>query len=195
MDKLCSWHILGQSLHQMASNREHRQKNRQRDGWWCSHWFENKRVLSLVQKAEEGSDSLSARGRAFLSLEAELEKALKSDCSLALFPSTLGIQWQDWEDDGRGHGGSWWGISFWRYCGAVSLKCLYGSERISFHRCHCDVYLHLCRKCSSAAEVRALSGSFLCIGKLMTSWFYYCIQFSASAQLWWWCTDKPERCV
>ena len=30
-------------------------KHRQREGWWCSHWFENKWVLSCLWKAEEDS--------------------------------------------------------------------------------------------------------------------------------------------
>ena len=82
------------------------------------------------KKLKKIPDSLSSWGRTFQSLGAELKKALKPNCFLEWFSSTLGIQKRDWEDNRRDHGDSWWGISSSRYCGAVPLKQLHASERI-----------------------------------------------------------------
>ena len=130
MEKPCSWRIVGQSLCQMINNKKHRQRKRRRDGWWCNRWFENKRELSFLLKAEEDSDSLSAWRRAFQSLGADLRKALKPNGFLLWFSSTLGMRRWDREDGRRDRGGSWRGISSWRSCGAEWFTSLYVWRKI-----------------------------------------------------------------
>ena len=82
------------------------------------------------EKRQKRNQHLSDWGKAFQSLGAELEKALKLIHFLLWFLSTLGIQRWDWEDGLKHCGGSQKGISSWKYCGAVPMKQLYASERI-----------------------------------------------------------------
>ena len=53
LEKPYSWRTPGQSLCLMGNDEKHKQRQRQRDGWWRNHWFANKWVLSLAfeQKA------------------------------------------------------------------------------------------------------------------------------------------------
>ena len=50
-EKPCSWRLLGQPLYQMVNNKKHTERKRRRDGWWCSHWFENKWALEFLRKS------------------------------------------------------------------------------------------------------------------------------------------------
>ena len=71
------------------------------------------RRLGFPQRLEEGHSR--AWGHSW-------RKPYSRASFLVWFSSTFGIRRRDWEDDRRNRGGSWRGISSWRYCGTMPLK-------------------------------------------------------------------------
>ena len=86
--------------------------------------LENRWGFRRLRKVAQKSTSLLICGRAFQSLEAESETALKPSCFLMCFSVALGTRRRGWDDERRDRTGIYRGMSSCNYSGAfVAFVC------------------------------------------------------------------------